>query len=354
MKVSKLALLGALVALPLVTQAATPDIVAAAVKEGKVVVYSATDQKSAAPLIKDFEAAYPGIKVEYFDMNTNELYNRFIAETAAGTSADITWSSSMDQMVKLANDGYSMSYKSTETDALPTWAVWKNEAFGTTYEPLVFVYNKRLTDAADIPQSHVDMAKLLSTKADKYKGKVTTYDPERSGVGFMLLTQDAQANSAGLWSLAKSFGAADVRVQSSTGTMMERVSSGENLLGYNILGSYAMLRAKQDANIGIVFPKDYVLVLSRVMLIAKKATHPNAAKLWVDYILSKRGQEKIANECDLYSLREDVTGEANAAALRKQLGNTLKPIPIGPGLLTYLDQAKRLEFLKQWKTAITQ
>ncbi len=33
-------------------------------------------------------------------------------------------------------------------------------------------------------------------------------------------------------------------VQSSTGTMMERVSSGENLIGYNILGSYAEARAK--------------------------------------------------------------------------------------------------------------
>ena len=35
-------------------------------------------------------------------------------------------------------------------------------------------------------------------------------------------------------------------VQSSTGTMMERVSSGENLIGYNILGSYAEARAKND------------------------------------------------------------------------------------------------------------
>ncbi len=56
----------------------------AAVKEGKVVVYSTTDTKAAGPLIKGFEAQYPGVKVEYNDMNSTELYNRYISEQAAG------------------------------------------------------------------------------------------------------------------------------------------------------------------------------------------------------------------------------------------------------------------------------
>ncbi|MCW7824585.1 hypothetical protein OPU82_03355, partial [Klebsiella pneumoniae] len=42
----------------------------AAVKEGKVVIYSTTDTKAAGPLIKGFEAQYPGVKVEYNDMNS--------------------------------------------------------------------------------------------------------------------------------------------------------------------------------------------------------------------------------------------------------------------------------------------
>ena len=61
-------------------------IVDAAKKEGKVVVYSTTDAAAANPLVKDFEALYPGIKVEYSDLNSTELYNRFIAEAAAGTA----------------------------------------------------------------------------------------------------------------------------------------------------------------------------------------------------------------------------------------------------------------------------
>jgi iron(III) transport system substrate-binding protein len=71
--------------------------IAAANKEGKVVIYSALDTKAAQPLIKDFSALYPGIKVEYSDLNSTELYNRFIAEAASGQgSADVMWSSAMD------------------------------------------------------------------------------------------------------------------------------------------------------------------------------------------------------------------------------------------------------------------
>ncbi|MDC6315919.1 ABC transporter substrate-binding protein, partial [Ralstonia solanacearum] len=50
------------------------DTIAAAKKEGKVVVYATTDTKAADPLIKDFESLYPGVKVEYNDMNSSELY----------------------------------------------------------------------------------------------------------------------------------------------------------------------------------------------------------------------------------------------------------------------------------------
>jgi iron(III) transport system substrate-binding protein len=47
-----------------------------------------------------------------------------------------------------------------------------------------------------------------------------------------------------------------------------------------------------------------------------------------------------------------VEGELTAAGLAKTLGPSLKPIAVGPDLLAYLDQAKRLEFLKQWQQAI--
>ncbi|WP_085317792.1 ABC transporter substrate-binding protein [Derxia lacustris] len=322
--------------------------IAQAKVEGQVVIYSATDQKQIAPLLRDFEALYPAIKVEYHDMNSTEVYNRFISESAAGASADVMWSSAMDLQVKLVNDGYALAYKLSDASKLPDWAIWKNEAFGTTYEPVGFVYNKRLVDAADVPKTHADFTRLLTAKADKFKGKVTTYDPEKSGVGFSFHSQDALTNPAGFWELAKAMGQTGVRVQSSTGTMMERIASGENLIGYNLLGSYALTRAAKDPSIGVSFPTDYTLVMSRVMFIAKGAKHPAAAKVFLEYILSQRGQTVIASDADLFAIRSDVKGDTTISGLQAQLGNALKPIVIGPGLLTYLDQAKRLEFLKQW------
>jgi iron(III) transport system substrate-binding protein len=327
------------------------DTIAAAKKEGKVVIYSTTDTASAKPLIDDFKALYPGISVEYNDMNSTEVYNRFISESAAGGSADVLWSSSMDLQIKLVNDGNAMTYASPEISHLPGWSVWKNQAFGTTYEPISIVYNKRLLSGDEIPQSHEDLLRVLAQKADKLKGKVTTYDIEKSGVGFMLITQDSKYNPK-FWDFAKALGSVGPRFQSSSGTMMERISSGENLLGFNIFMSYAVLRAKKDPSIGIVNPKDYTLVMSRVMFAAKNAKNPNAAKLWLDYVLSKRGQNIVANQAELGSIRSDVEGEMTAAGLSKALGSALKPIPVGPELLVFLDQAKRLEFIKQWQAAI--
>jgi iron(III) transport system substrate-binding protein len=328
------------------------DVVAAAKKEGKVVVYSTTDTVAANFLIKDFQALYSGISVEYNDMNSTEVYNRFISEQAANAgSADVLWSSSMDLQIKLVSDGGALAYASPEIPSLPGWAVWKNEAFGTTYEPLAFVYNKRLLAGDEIPQSHADLLRVFTHKADKLRGKVTTYDIEKSGVGFMLITQDSKYN-AQFWDMVKALGAVGPRVQSSAGTMMERISSGENLLGFNIFNSYAALRAKKDPSIGIVLPQDYALVMSRVMFISKAAKNPNAAKLWLDYILSKRGQTVIANQSELGSIRADVEGEMTLARYTKQLGAAAKPIPVSPELLTYLDQTKRLDFIKQWQAAI--
>jgi len=98
------------------------DTIAAAKKEGKVVIYSTTDTASANPLINDFKTLYPGISVEYNDMNSTEVYNRFISERAASAgSADVLWSSSMDLQIKLVSDGSAMAYASPEIPNLPAW-----------------------------------------------------------------------------------------------------------------------------------------------------------------------------------------------------------------------------------------
>lgn len=335
--------------------AAYKDVVAAAQKEGKLVVYATTDSASAEPLVKDFRTIYPFLQIEYNDLNSTELYNRFISEAAAGAgSGDLLWSSAMDLQMKLVADGYAQVYDSVEASHLPGWSVAEKRAYGTTLEPLVMVYNKRLLPADAVPQSHTDLMRLLKEKTQLFQGKVAMYDAEKSGVGFLLTTQDF-LNWPQYWDMAAAFGKSGAKYYTSAGAMMEKVTSGEHLLAYNIFGSYALLRMKKDQTVGIVYPKDYTLGMSRIAFIPKAARHPNAARLFLDYMLSKRGQTLMANQSLLHAVRGDVEGQATAAALHKELGDRLKPIPVGARLLEYLDPAKRLEVLARWKqTARTQ
>ena len=324
-------------------------ILSGARDERKVVVYSTTDLSAVAALIRDFESIYPGVKVDYNDLNSTELHNRFLSETADHRpSADVLWSSAMDLQMKLANDNFAARYKSPEAPSLPEWAVWRDEAFGTTFEPAVFVYSTRFVAPRDVPQTHADFLRLISTQREKYAGNVITYDIEKSAVGFLFATQDSRMQTS-FWELIKTMGAATLELETSTSVMVQRIASGKDYLGYNLIGSYALTRARRDPSIGVVMPSDYTLVMSRIALISKTAAHPNAARLWLDYLLSKRGQTVLSTRSELFSIRSDVTGEFTAATLRKTLGTSLKTIAVGPALLVFLDQAKQQEFLRRWR-----
>lgn len=330
---------------------ANADMVKAATAEGALSIYSTTDSSEVAGLMNEFRAAYPGIKVEYADQNSTELYNRFISEAAAGSgTADFLWSSAMDLQVKLVQDGYALEYRSAERANVPDWAVWKDMAYGTTAEPIVFVYNQRLVPTDDVPRTHAALQKLLVDKKTAYQGKVTSYDPERSGVGFLFVTQDAQIGNDALWALAKAFGGAGAKLYTSSGAMMERIASGEHTIGYNMIGSYAVERRKKDPNLGVVLPTDHTLVMSRVAFIPKAAKHPNAAKLFLDFMLSKQGQATLVSR-SMGPVRTDMEGAM--AGIFGPVGATqLVPIKVGPELLAYLDQARRLRFLRDWSRAI--
>lgn len=319
---------------------------AAAAREGKLVIYSTTDTSVVAPLIREFQSTYPGVQVEYLDLVSTELYNRYLSETAVGSPADVLWSSAMDLQVKLVNDGHALRYNSPEIPALPGWAHWREEAYGTTFEPIAFVYNKKLMSEKEVPRTHAALYNLIRNNPAKYRGKVTTYDAERSGLGFLLATQDSKLNP-GFWALVRELGAANAKLQSNTGAMIAQIATGESLIGYNLLGSYALTSAQGDPAIGVVLSTDYTLAISRLMFISRRARHPNAAKLWLDFVLSRRGQI-LLSQAGLYSVRNDVDGVASGTRLVKDLGKAMRPVTVGPGLLVYLDQTKRADFLRQW------
>ncbi|HLS21079.1 MAG TPA: ABC transporter substrate-binding protein [Paenalcaligenes sp.] len=333
-----------------IAQADDADLLAAAEKEGKVIIYSTTDTSAADPVLKGFNSKYPNIQVEYHDMNSTEIYNRFVSEQASGAnSADMVWSSAMDSTMQLATQ-YASKYASPEIPALPDWAVWEDKAYGTTFEPVAFIYNTRLLTDEELPRTHAALGELVAGDVERFKNKVTTYDIEKSAVGYMLAVQDS-IQDKDYYTFLQQVGAGNLVLQSSTGTMMERVSSGENILGYNILGSYAEVRAEKDPSIGIIYPEDYTLVLSRVAFISEKAQNPNAARVFLNYLLSKDGQDILANQSNLTSIRADVEGDNDAKGMEEKLGDAIRPIAVNDDLLSYLKQKERLEFINKWRAA---
>ena len=101
--------------LPANYPASYKDLVAAAEKEGRVVIYSNTEQFAVAPVLAAFEKAFPKIKVDYAEIKSSELFTRFVSEAQAGAlQADIMWSSSMDLQFKLLTEGYAQAYVSPE------------------------------------------------------------------------------------------------------------------------------------------------------------------------------------------------------------------------------------------------
>jgi ABC-type Fe3+ transport system substrate-binding protein len=191
----------------------------------------------------------------------------------------------MDLQTKLVNDGYAQAYASPEKPYLPPWAIWKNQAYGVTAEPITIVYNRKLVPPADVPRTHADLIRLLRAKRAFYRGRVATYDPVRSSVGYLYMSQDLQLNRD-TSALMKAFGETRVSLFDSSADMLDGIASGRQLIGYNVIGSYALERQAHNPAIGVVMPNDYTLVTSRVALIAREARHPNAAKLFLDFLLS--------------------------------------------------------------------
>lgn len=321
-------------------------------RAARVVLYTSTDPAALRPLINDFRALYPQVQVEPHHLNSREIYHRFRREAAEGQpGADVVWSSAMDLQIKLVNDGHALAHPAVAAEGLPGWAVWKQEAFGTTFEPIGIAYNRRAVNGEDVPRTRPALVEWLQAHASKLQGRVATYDPEAAGIGWLLATEDAKV-SRQFWEVARALGRCGVRLYTSTAAMLEDLASGQLTLAYNILGSYARPVVQRDPSLGLVLPTDYTLVLSRVAFVSRHARHLGPARQWLSYLLSRRGQQVSADRSGLFALHREAQGEHTAGVLERELGAALRPIPIGPGLLAHLDQGRRGEVLHRWRAAL--
>lgn len=298
--------------------------------ENNLVIYSVLSNKAARPLLSAFTKLYPNITLKYDgDSSSNEINSRFESDIqSSGVSADVMWSSAIDTQMKYVKNGFSLAYSPKEAFFLPSWAKYKNLAWGTTFEPVVMVYNSKTLPLDRIPKDHSDLISLLKSHRQEFNGKVTMFDSNLSSVGMFFKAQDFKTNPQSNL-LYQALIASKVVVAGGTGEMLTKINSGEFDIGYNIMGSYAKSRSQRDlTNLAVIYPSDYTLVLTRVAFISKFAKNPKAAQLWIDFLLSQEGQKILADEVELNSIRSDIDSPNTAQALANTIGKGVTPVAI--------------------------
>ena len=313
-----------------------------------LLMYSTLDSHLAAPLIAAFQAENPGVAVRYEDLLAGEIAARVTAETDAGQpTADFIFSSAMDLQLKLANDGYAQAVDVPAATGWPVWANWQDTAFALTVEPAVLVYHKPAFPDGP-PHSRLELMDWLGTAQPS--GRIGTYDIEQSAVGYLFLARDAE-HFPDVWAMLQAMAAAGLQTFPTSQDIIDRVADGRLVLGYNILGSYAAEQARLKPDLGMVLLRDFTVVVSRVALVPRGAANPDLGAAFLSYLMSAKGQTLLSEKLRLPSVSLEVSGAGSGAAMQAALGDQLRPVAVSPGVLVYLDQAKRQKLLRQWRAA---
>lgn len=280
-------------------------IVDAAKKEGgELTIYSNTDQENWAPIFRDFQKKYPFVtKISANNLDSDEVFQKQLSETATGNApADIlatnavqAWATYMDE------PGRVLDYTSPELEKLPDFAQVMPNVYAMSLDPVGLAYNEQLLGSK--PTSIADLAKTVAADPGKFKNKITTRDVSGS-FGFTVSKGFVDGDPDAWASLEKILPSA--RPETSSGTQIDKITSGEYLAGFFISSAVAFPQEEKAQGIfTFVFPKDGTVVLGRGIGITPKGPHPATAKLFLDFVLSEEGQNAVA-EGGLTAYRDSV------------------------------------------------
>lgn len=314
-----------------------------------LLIRGTTDIAAFAPVIEAFLLDRPELGVTYEQWGSNDLH-AVAGRACAGEAppADMVISSAIDLQVELVNRGCARSYRSTATGGLPAGRIWRDELWGVTREPAVIVYNRELVPPERAPASRFDLIDLLRPADSRFIGRVATYDIEASGLGYLFAFADAQQATT-FGSLLEALGRSGAVATCCSAELIDGVAEGRWLIAYNVLGSYALARARLDPRIVVVAPEDYTLVLSRAAMIPDGARNPATAEALLDFMLSDEGRRALARSRLIVSF-----GDSGDSDVELPEGGTsaLRPIPLSPVLLVGLDRHKRALFIERWRDAL--
>lgn len=161
----------------------------------------------------------------------------------------------------------------------------------------------------------------------------------------LLINQDLRIDHEN-WDLVSTIGRHKPELYTSTRDIIRDVSSGKLAIAYNIIGSYAFQRARDDPAFGVIVPAEYTLMMSRVAIIARRARHPIAAERLLNFLLSSHGQ-RLISERGMSPIRSDVPQPHPELS-----GSNIRAIRAGPAPLANLDSRNRKRFIDQWNETV--
>ena len=265
-------------------------VIDAAKREGEVVWYSTQIiNQLVRPLAAAFENKY-GIKVRYTRANATEVAVKILNESRAGNPQSDVFDGT-STVVPLEREGYVLQWQPEAAQAYP--AIYRDPK-GYWVASNIYVntpgYNTSLIPKGTEPKTYRD---LLDPK---WRGKIA-WDglPAASGgtgfIGTVLAEMGEQDGMAYLREFAKQ---KVTNLAVSAREVLDQVIAGEYPLALQIFNHHAVISAKKGAPVDWIKMEPATGTLS-VVSIHKSAPHPNAAKLLVDFIISREGQEIYRN-----------------------------------------------------------
>jgi iron(III) transport system substrate-binding protein len=309
------------VASPARGQETTPELVASAVKEGKVVWYTAVDVKVAEAVAKAFRAAYPKIEIEVERSGSERVFQRINQEVQSGIrNVDVVNSSDASHFLFWKQQKLLARHVPPDVKRFPAqsrdpegyFAVWRATLS-------VLGRNTNLVSEKDAPAGYLD---LLDPK---WKGKLVKSHPGYSGTS---LTGTYAITKALGWEYLEKLAKQGVQQLQSTTAPPKTVASGERavMVDGNEYNMFIEIAAKSP--VAIIYPKEGTPFVTSPAAVFAQAPHPNAARVLQNFLFTAAVQQLIVDQGGLRSVHPDVKEPAGRTPLSR-----IKLLPDDPAAM---------------------
>lgn len=260
----------------------------------KLFVYTSMKESMIGGLKTAFMKKHPDIKVDFQSAGAGKLMAKIAAERESGKIlADVLWTSEVPDFYQLKGQDVLMKYMPTEMKSLINPLPDHDGSFtAVRLGTLGIAYNTRHVKEA--PKSWDDL------KKPAFKGAFGIANPALSGTAYMSVAVLSKTFGWGYFEALRANGA---KMGKGSGQVVDDTASGD-LLGSLAVDYITLDKVDKGANLAMVFPPE-MLVIPSPIAIFKNTPNPDAAKKFVDFVLSKEGQTIIAEDGTL-PVRNDV------------------------------------------------